>query len=37
MTRSILPDLPVGDLSREELSRWAGPVFEQLLAGQAPS
>jgi AcrR family transcriptional regulator len=37
MTRSILPDLPAGDLSREELSRWAGPVFEQLLAGQAPS
>jgi hypothetical protein len=37
MTRSILPTLPVGDLSREELSRWAGPVFEQLLAGQAPS
>ena len=37
MTRSVLPTLPVGDLSREELSRWAGPVFEQLLAGQAPS
>jgi hypothetical protein len=37
MTRSVLPELPVGELSRDELSRWAGPVFEQLLAGQAPS
>jgi AcrR family transcriptional regulator len=37
MTRSVLPDLPVADLSREELTRWAGPVFEQLLAGQVPS
>jgi AcrR family transcriptional regulator len=37
MTRSVLPDLPVGNLSREELGRWAGPVFQQLLAGPAPS
>jgi AcrR family transcriptional regulator len=37
MTRSVLPGLPVGDLSRDELSRWAGPVFQQLLAGTAPS
>jgi hypothetical protein len=37
MTRSVLPDLPVADLSREELTRWAGPVFEQLLAGRVPS
>ena len=36
MTRSVLPDLPVAELSRDELSRWAGPVFRQLLVGPAP-
>jgi len=36
-TRSIIGDLPVGTLSREELSRWAAPVFRQLLVGPAPS
>ena len=25
------------DLTREELSRWAGPVFRQLLVGPAPT
>jgi AcrR family transcriptional regulator len=37
MTRSVLPDLPVAQLSRAELSRWAGPVFQKLLVGSAPS
>ena len=37
MTRSILANPPVANLSREELSRWAGPVFRQLLVGPAPS
>ena len=37
MTRSILANPPIADLSREELSRWAGPVFRQLLVGPAPS
>jgi AcrR family transcriptional regulator len=37
MSRSVLPGLPVGKLSREELSRWAGPVFRLLLTGPAPS
>ena len=36
-TRSVIGDLPVGSLSREELSRWAAPVFRQLLVGPAPS
>jgi len=36
-TRSVLGDLPVAGLSREELSRWAAPVFRQLLVGPAPS
>ena len=36
-TRSILGDLPVSGLSREELTRWAAPVFRQLLVGPAPS
>jgi AcrR family transcriptional regulator len=36
-TRSVLGDLPVSALSREELSRWAAPVFRQLLVGPAPS
>jgi AcrR family transcriptional regulator len=36
-TRSVLGNLPVSGLSREELSRWAAPVFRQLLVGPAPS
>ena len=36
-TRSVIGDLPVGILSREELSRWAAPVFRQLLVGAAPA
>ena len=36
-TRSVLRDLPISSLSREELSRWAAPVFRQLLVGPAPS
>jgi AcrR family transcriptional regulator len=35
-TRSVLANPPVADLSREELSRWAAPVFRQLLVGPAP-
>jgi AcrR family transcriptional regulator len=35
-TRSVLANPPVTDLSREELSRWAAPVFRQLLVGPAP-
>jgi AcrR family transcriptional regulator len=37
MTRSVLANPPIADLSRKELSRWAGPVFRQLLVGPAPS
>ena len=37
MTRSVLANPPMTNLSREELSRWAGPVFRQLLVGPAPS
>jgi hypothetical protein len=36
-TRSVIGNLPVGSLTREELSRWAAPVFRQLLVGPAPS
>jgi AcrR family transcriptional regulator len=36
-TRSVLANPPVASLSREELSRWAAPVFRQLLVGPAPS
>jgi AcrR family transcriptional regulator len=36
-TRSILANPPMANMSREELSRWAGPVFRQLLVGPAPS
>ena len=36
MTRSILANPPMVSLSREELSRWAAPVFRQLLVGPAP-
>lgn len=37
MTRSILANGPVTNLSREELSRWAAPIFRQLLVGPAPA
>ena len=37
MTRSVLANPPMVDLSREELSGWAAPVFRQLLVGPAPS
>jgi AcrR family transcriptional regulator len=36
-TRSVLANPPVANLSREALSRWAGPVFRQLLTGPAPT
>ena len=36
-TRSVLANPPVANLSRDELSRWAAPVFRQLLVGPAPS
>jgi AcrR family transcriptional regulator len=36
-TRSFIGNLPVASLSREELARWAAPVFRQLLVGPAPS
>jgi AcrR family transcriptional regulator len=35
--RSVLANPPVANLTREELGRWAGPVFRQLLVGPAPS
>jgi AcrR family transcriptional regulator len=36
-TRSVLGNVPAAELSREELRRWAAPVFRQLLVGPAPS
>lgn len=36
MTRSVLANQPMVDFSREELSRWAAPIFERLLTGPAP-
>ncbi len=36
-TRSLLGNLPAAELSREELRRWAAPVFRQLLVGPAPA
>jgi AcrR family transcriptional regulator len=36
MTRSILANQPMVNFSREELSRWAAPIFRQLLTGPAP-
>lgn len=36
-TRSVLANPPVASLTREELSRWAAPVFRQVLVGPAPS
>lgn len=35
-TRFVIGNLPIGHLSREELSRWAAPVFRELLVGPAP-
>lgn len=37
MTRSILANPAMTNLSREELGAWAAPVFRQLLTGPAPS
>lgn len=37
VTRSVLGNLPTAELSREELRRWAAPVFRQLLVGPSPS
>jgi AcrR family transcriptional regulator len=37
MTRSVLANGPMTNLSREELSRWAAPVIKQLLVGPAPA
>jgi AcrR family transcriptional regulator len=36
-TRSVLANPPIASLSRDELSRWAGPVIRQLLVGPAPA
>jgi AcrR family transcriptional regulator len=36
-TRSVLGNLPVADLTRDELRRWAAPVFRGLLVGPAPT
>jgi AcrR family transcriptional regulator len=36
MTRSILVNPMMTGLSRDELTRWAGPVFRQILVGPAP-
>jgi AcrR family transcriptional regulator len=36
-TRSVLGNLPAAELSRDELSQWAAPVFKQLLVGPAPA
>jgi AcrR family transcriptional regulator len=36
ITRYVLVNPPIANLSREELSRWAAPVIQQLLVGPAP-
>jgi AcrR family transcriptional regulator len=36
-TRYVLVNPPIANLSREELSRWAAPVIQQLLVGPAPA
>lgn len=36
MTRSVLANQPMVEFSREELTRWAAPIFRQLLTGPAP-
>jgi AcrR family transcriptional regulator len=35
-TRYVLVNPPIANLTREELSRWAAPVIQQLLVGPAP-
>jgi len=35
MTRYVLVNPPVANLSRDELCRWAAPVIRQLLTGPA--
>ncbi len=35
MTRYVLVNPPIANLSREELCRWAAPVIRQLLTGPA--
>jgi AcrR family transcriptional regulator len=37
ITRYVLVNPPIANLSRDELSRWAAPVIQQLLVGPAPS
>jgi AcrR family transcriptional regulator len=37
ITRYVLVNPPIANLSREELSRWAAPVIQQLLVGPAPA
>jgi AcrR family transcriptional regulator len=37
MTRTMIADLPVADISREDLGRWAAPVFRELLVEPAPT
>jgi hypothetical protein len=37
LTRYVLVNPPVANLSREELCRWAAPVIRQLLTGPAAS
>jgi AcrR family transcriptional regulator len=36
ITRYVLVNPPIANLSRAELSRWAAPVIQQLLVGPAP-
>jgi AcrR family transcriptional regulator len=36
MTRCILVNPPVANLSRDELSRWAAPIIRHLLVGPVP-
>jgi AcrR family transcriptional regulator len=36
ITRYVLVNPPIASLSRDELSRWAAPVIQQLLVGPAP-
>lgn len=37
MTRYVLVNPPIAEMSREEVSRWAAPVIRQLLVGPAPT
>ncbi|HEY0226457.1 MAG TPA: TetR family transcriptional regulator [Mycobacterium sp.] len=36
ITRYVLVNPPIADLSRDEVSRWAAPVIRRLLVGPAP-